>query len=274
MDDRLAALDAWLRARCTAPTSAASPPPPTRASGAISASSRDGRTFIAMDAPPRARGLPALRPRRGAAARRGPERARGPRTRTSRRASCCSPTSGAQTYLQALRRGATPTRLFRDAIAALVRWQAASREGVLPALRRGAAAPRARPLSRVVRRAPPRASTLDGRRARRARRRVPRDPRQQPRPAARLRAPRLHAAQPHGERAQPRHPRLPGRGARARSATTSPRSFATRSSAGRRSACSTAPSATGSARARRGCRCAPTSPSSGATSSGWACSAT
>ena len=38
---------------------------------------------------------------------------------------------GTQTYLQALP-GRDPAPLFRDAIAALVQWQATSREGVLP----------------------------------------------------------------------------------------------------------------------------------------------
>ena len=96
----------------------------------------------------------------------------------------------------------------------------------------------------------------------------------EPRRAARLRAPRLHAAQPHGVRAQSRHPRFPGRGARPdqlRHRVALPRCL--RELGGGARARRHDP-LLGEGAAARGCRCAPTSPTSGATSSGWGCSAT
>ena len=218
------------RARALARSAAArrapspSPPPPrTRASGATSASRwTTARSFIAMDAPPEREDCRPFVHVARAAARGGRARARRSSRRTSRRASCCSPTSARRTYLQALERRRTPTRLFADAIDALVTLAAREPRPACcrPTTRRCCGASSSsfpsgtsRGISGMTLSARS-ATALEG------------DLRScsshsalaQPRG---LRAPRLHAAQPHGERAQSRRARFPGRGATARSPTTS-----------------------------------------------------
>ena len=105
--------------------------------------------------------------------------------------------------------------------------------GRTAALRRRGPAPRARPLPRVVPRASPRPRARRGG-ARDARAHVRARHREQPRAAARLRAPRLPLAQPDGVGAEPRRPRLPGRASTGRSPTTSSRCCATPTSPGTR----------------------------------------
>ena len=75
---------------------------------------------------------------------------------------------GNATYLDALRAGDAHA-LYLDAIDALVRFQSHLARRRAAAVRRGAPAPRARSVPRVVRRAPPRAHELDDDAARRAR---------------------------------------------------------------------------------------------------------
>ena len=90
--------------------------------------------------------------------------------------------------------------LYLRAVDALVAWQAASQPGVLPRLRRGPAGARTGAVPRLVPGAP---SRRQGRRpaARDTGQPLQADHRAQPRSAQRLRAPRLHAAQPDDARA-------------------------------------------------------------------------
>ena len=150
-------------------------------------------------------------------------------------------------------------RLYVDAIDVLVRWQAATRENVLPAydealldfelelfpewyvarhLRRTlSAAERGQPCGELSHGA-----------------------REQPRAAAGVRAPRLPLAQPDGVPAATRASSISRTPSSARSPTTSCRCCATPTSSGTRSASSTGRSGTGSARATRtACRSRPTS---------------
>ena len=153
--------------------------------------------------------------------------------------------------------GARPRRtraqLFADATDALIRWQLATRAGRAAALRRGAAAARDESLPEwYVGKHLQNELSPDAERNSRKDLRAAGEERA--RAADGLRAPRLHAAQPDGVRAESRRARLPGRGARARSPTTWCRCCATPSSAGRRSRCSTGPCATGRRRSKPGCR--------------------
>jgi aminoglycoside/choline kinase family phosphotransferase len=132
MDDRLRALDAWLRAALEGAAFRLE-----RAS--TDASFRryfrvfldDGRTLIAMDAPPE----------------RENSRAFVHVARLLRAAGLNAPEIfqhdfdlgfllvtdlGTRLYLQAMQQGEDPDRLFDDATSALVRWQSASREAELP----------------------------------------------------------------------------------------------------------------------------------------------
>ena len=198
----------------------------------------DGRSYIAMDAPPEQGGLPPVRARRAHAARGRRARAAGPgagpraglpaayRPRHTtyldvlsedNAAARCSPTRPTRCCAGSSRRapGELPPydeALLRRELDLFPDWYVAR-------------ASETRACRRRKREALRRAFAAAG--AERAR------------AAGGLRAPRLHAAQPDGVRAQPRHARLPGRGATGRSPTTWCRCCATRSSAGRRSRCST-----------------------------------
>ena len=102
---------------------------------------RDGRAAAAG-------GLPPFRARREAA--RGQPACTRPACsrRTCERGFLLLTDLGSTTYARALD-DANAHALYRDAIDALIRWQGATREGELPALRRGAAAARARCCSRT-----------------------------------------------------------------------------------------------------------------------------
>jgi aminoglycoside/choline kinase family phosphotransferase len=132
MDDRIRALDAWLR---TALPGASFRLEPASADASFRRYFRvflDGRTLIAMDAPPeREDSRPFVKVARllRDAGLNAPEvladdLAQGFLLVTD---------LGTRSYLAALREGgADVDRLFGDATTALVRWQAASRPGVLP----------------------------------------------------------------------------------------------------------------------------------------------
>ena len=203
-------------------------------------------------------------------ARRRRPRAGGARRRTSTAASCCcatsatAPTSPRSTTRS--RRRSTRRDRRADPLAARVR------DGALPPYDEALLRARTRPLSRLVRGAPPR---------RRARP-----------PAQRRCSPTRSRACSPTTSAQPRvfvhrdyHSRnlmvaRPNPGVLDfQDAVYGPITYDLVLAAARRvrrvgrgSGSSTGPSATGSARARPGCRSAPTSPRSGATSNGWACS--
>ena len=130
MDDRFSALDAWLRAQL-----AGEPFRVERAS--TDASFRryfrvflDGRTLIAMDAPPEREDSRAFVKVAGLLREAGlnaPEIL----AHDFAQGFLLVTDLGTRLYLQALREG-DPKPLFGDATTALVRWQASSKPGVLP----------------------------------------------------------------------------------------------------------------------------------------------
>ena len=127
------------------------------------------------------------------------------------------------------------------------------------AVRRRAAAPRARALSRLVRRRANAASTWSAAEAATWNEALRPARRRRAGAAGRRRPPRLDAEEPDGRRSRTRASSTSRTPSPGRSATTSPRCCATPSSRGTRSRSSTGRSATGRRRARRACRCRPTS---------------
>jgi aminoglycoside/choline kinase family phosphotransferase len=133
MDDRIRALDAWLR---TALPGAGFRLEPASADASFRRYFRvfldDGRTLIAMDAPPeREDSRPFVKVARllRDAGLNAPEVLR----HDLAQGFLLVTDLGTRSYLAALREGgADVDRLFGDATGALVRWQAASRPGVLP----------------------------------------------------------------------------------------------------------------------------------------------
>jgi aminoglycoside/choline kinase family phosphotransferase len=132
MDERLSALDAWLREVLRGD--------PFRLERASTDASfrryfrvfREGEpSLIAMDAPPEREDSRSFVHVAGLLAEAG---LNAPRLLASdlERGFLLVTDLGTLSYLAALGQGADPGRLFGDATAALVRWQAASREGVLP----------------------------------------------------------------------------------------------------------------------------------------------
>ena len=207
------------RSRC--PASRSHPPPRTRASGAISASPsppartrQRSRTAIAMDAPPEREDC---RPFVHVAGLLERAELNAPRVLAQDLAQgfLLLTDLGTTTYLAALERDrdARATRCSPTPPTRSCKWQLASRRDELPPY--DAALLRRElelfPEWYVARHL---GATLSRGRPRDARPRVRADRRREPRAAEGLRASRLHAAQPDGQRAQPGHPRLPGRGVR------------------------------------------------------------
>ncbi|HSN21589.1 MAG TPA: phosphotransferase [Usitatibacter sp.] len=131
MDDRLRALDAWLTAVLPGADFRVEPASADASFRRYFRVFLPGRTLIAMDAPPE----------------REDSRPFVHVARLLREAGLHAPAIleqdlsqgflllsdlGTRSYLAALREGADPDALFGDATAALVRWQAATREGELP----------------------------------------------------------------------------------------------------------------------------------------------
>jgi N-acetylmuramate 1-kinase len=131
MDDRFRALEAWLRA--------AFADAPLRVEKASTDASfrryfrvfADGRTFIAMDAPPEREDSAAF-VRVAALLREAGLHAPEVLRQDLERGFLLVTDLGTTSYLKALEREADVDRLFGDATTALARWQAASRPGVLP----------------------------------------------------------------------------------------------------------------------------------------------
>ena len=161
--------------------SRASPRRPTRASAAISASRPRApspaaarcATLIAMDAPPPQEDCRPFVRVAALLADAGVHAPRGARRRTSTQGFLLLTDLGTTTYLDALDDGARRRALPRRDRRARALAGGVAR-GRAAAVRRGAAAPRARALSRLVRRAPPRphAATRHARAARRRRSRA------------------------------------------------------------------------------------------------------
>ena len=109
------------------------------ASGATCAPTRaDGRSLIVMDAPPPQEDVPPFRRRRAPARGRRPARARACSRPMRSAASCCSTDLGSRLYLGALDDAVgagdlkTADALMRDAIARLIRWQGSADAATLP----------------------------------------------------------------------------------------------------------------------------------------------
>ena len=132
MDDRLRALDAWLRGVLPA-TGLRLEPASADASFRryFRAFLGDGTTRIAMDAPPaREDSRPFVRV--AALLREAGLNAPEVLAQDLDQGFLLLTDLGTLPYLKALREGAGPDRLFGDATTALVRWQGATRPGVLP----------------------------------------------------------------------------------------------------------------------------------------------
>jgi aminoglycoside/choline kinase family phosphotransferase len=131
MDDRLRALEAWLRAT---PAGDAFRLEPASADASFRRYFRvfaAGRTFIAMDAPPeREDSRPFVRV--AGLLREAGLNAPEVIAQDLAQGFLLLTDLGTTPYIEALRAGRDVDRLFGDATSALVRWQAASRDGVLP----------------------------------------------------------------------------------------------------------------------------------------------
>ena len=131
MDDRLRALEAWLRATPAGGFSRLEPASSDASFRRYFRVFTDGRTFIAMDAPPeRENSGPFVRVARllREAGLNAPEVI----AADLRQGFLLLTDLGTTPYIEALRAGRDVDRLFGDATTALVRWQAASKPGVLP----------------------------------------------------------------------------------------------------------------------------------------------
>src|SRR5512135_2666071 len=170
----------------------------------------DGRSYVVMDAPPEKEDCrPFVHVARllRAAGLNAPE----VHAQDEARGFLLLTDLGTRSYLQALdERSAAHAR--RDRSPGTLAARDARRHAA--AVRRGAAQARDGALPRVVPRPPSRAAPFAGPACRTGRCVVPARG-ERPGTAGGIRAPRLHAAQPDGMRAQPRRARFPGRGARA-----------------------------------------------------------